>query len=101
MSTPVGVLRVMRSLAGETGTVLVTDERVGDAFTAAGNEVEWMMYGWSVLQCLAVGMADRPPATGTVMRPDTVRRYAVEAGFRDIEAFPLDHHCWGFYRLAN
>jgi len=48
MGNPVGVLRTMRRLAGTDGAVIVMDERVGDRFTATGNDVEWMMYGWSV-----------------------------------------------------
>lgn len=100
MSNPVDALRTMRRLAGERGTVLIVDERVGDTFTAKGNDVEWMMYGWSILHCLPVGMAD-PPAvgTGTVMRTDTLRRYAIEAGFRGIEVLPIDNFFFRFYRL--
>jgi cyclopropane fatty-acyl-phospholipid synthase-like methyltransferase len=52
MSNPVGVLRMMRQLAGEQGAVLIVDERVGDAFSTNGNNLDWMMYGWSVLHCL-------------------------------------------------
>jgi 2-polyprenyl-3-methyl-5-hydroxy-6-metoxy-1,4-benzoquinol methylase len=100
MSDPVGALRTMRNLAGENGVVVVADERVGDSFTEKGDEVEWMMYGWSVLHCLPVGMADQPSAeTGTVMRPDTLRGYARQAGFRDIEVLPIDHFFFRFYRL--
>ena len=44
------------------------------------------MYGWSVLHCLPVGMADDPSVgTGTVMRAGTLRHYALEAGFRDVK----------------
>jgi 2-polyprenyl-3-methyl-5-hydroxy-6-metoxy-1,4-benzoquinol methylase len=101
LGNPVGVLRTMRRLAGDKGTVIVMDERVGDSFTAKGNEVEWMMYGWSVLHCLPVGIAEHQPsaATGTVMRTDTLRRYAQEAGFRDVEVLPLDNFFFNFYRL--
>jgi hypothetical protein len=36
----------------------------------------------SVLACLPAGMAEKPSVeTGAVMRPDTLRRYAAEAGF--------------------
>jgi SAM-dependent methyltransferase len=45
MGNPVGVLRTMHRLAGDEGSVLVMDERVGDRFTAKGDDVEWMMYG--------------------------------------------------------
>jgi 2-polyprenyl-3-methyl-5-hydroxy-6-metoxy-1,4-benzoquinol methylase len=100
MSQPVAALKAMRQLAGDKGAVLVVDERVGEAFTAAGNDVEWMMYGWSILHCLPVGKADEPSAeTGTVMRPDTLRRYAMAAGFRSIEILPIDNFFFRFYRL--
>jgi 2-polyprenyl-3-methyl-5-hydroxy-6-metoxy-1,4-benzoquinol methylase len=103
LGNPVGVLRTMRRLAGENGAVLVVDERVGDVFTTQGNEVEWMMYGWSVLHCLPVGMAEHQPsaATGTVMRTETLRRYAQEAGFREVEVLPVDNFFFRFYRLHN
>jgi 2-polyprenyl-3-methyl-5-hydroxy-6-metoxy-1,4-benzoquinol methylase len=100
MSQPVGALRAMRHLAGDRGAVLVVDERVGETFTASGNEVEWLMYGFSILHCLPVGKADTPSAeTGTVLRPDTLRRYALEAGFRRMEILPIDTLFWRFYRL--
>lgn len=100
MSDPVGALRTMRRLANGTGTVLVVDERVGDSFTSTGNDVEWMMYGWSVLHCLPVGMADEHSAgTGTVLRTGTLRRYAQEAGFSDVEVLPIDNFFFRVYRL--
>jgi 2-polyprenyl-3-methyl-5-hydroxy-6-metoxy-1,4-benzoquinol methylase len=100
MSNPVGALRAMRTLVGDGGAVMIVDERVGETFTPTGNEIEGMMYGWSVLHCLPVGMADQPSAaTGTVMRPDTLRRYAREAGFRDVEILPIDNFFFRFYRL--
>ena len=100
MSQPVSVLKAMRHLAGDQGAVLVVDERVGEAFTASGSEVEWMMYGWSILHCLPVGKAEAPSAeTGTVLRPDTLRRYAVDAGFRRVEILPIDNLFFRFYRL--
>jgi hypothetical protein len=78
----------------------VVDERVGDVFTAAGSDVEWMMYGWSILHCLPVGKADTPSAeTGTVLRPDTLRRYALEAGFRKVDTLPIENLFFRFYRL--
>jgi SAM-dependent methyltransferase len=100
MSNPVGALRTMRRLAGERGTVLIVDERVGDRFTAKGNDVEWMMYGWSVLHCLPSGMTEPHSAgTGTVMRADTLRRYASEAGFTRFQVLPIDNFFFRFYQL--
>lgn len=100
MARPVEALRAMRGLVGQGGTVLVVDERVGENFTAPGDELERLNYGFSVLHCLAVGMAEQPSAgTGTVMRPQTLRQYALDAGFQDIEMLPIEHDLWRFYRL--
>jgi 2-polyprenyl-3-methyl-5-hydroxy-6-metoxy-1,4-benzoquinol methylase len=102
MSRPVEALRAMRSLVGEDGAVLVVDERVRETFAAPGDEIERLMYGYSVLHCLPVGMADQPSAgTGTVMRPATLRRYATEAGFSEIEILPIENDVWRFYRLMR
>jgi 2-polyprenyl-3-methyl-5-hydroxy-6-metoxy-1,4-benzoquinol methylase len=100
MSNPVGALRMMRQLTAPGGAVLIVDERVGDNFSANGNDVEWMMYGWSILHCLPVGMVDSPAVgTGTVMRAETVQRYADEAGFASLEVLPIENFFFRFYRL--
>lgn len=102
MGDPVSVLSSMRRLAGTDGTVLVMDERVGDTFTREGNDVEWMMYGWSVLHCLPVGMAEHNSVgTGTVMRTDTLRQYARDAGFSAVEVLPIDNFFFRVYRLVQ
>ena len=101
MTNPVEALKTMRRLVKKDGTVLIVDERVGDTFTPEGNDVEWMMYGWSILHCLPVGMTDSDAAgTGTVMRTDTLRTYATDAGFSDLEVLPIEHFFFRFYRLA-
>jgi hypothetical protein len=33
------------------------------------------------------------------MRPTTMRRYALEVGFREVEILPIEHDFWRFYRL--
>jgi len=100
MSDPVGALRTMRRLVRDGGTVLIVDERVGDTFTATGNDVEWMMYGWSILHCLPVGMTEKNAAgTGTVMRADTLKKYSFEAGFQIVDILPIEHPFFRFYRL--
>ncbi len=101
MSDPVGALAAMRRLVGPGGTVLIADERVADRFGAIGDDVERLMYGFSVLHCLPVGMADAPSAgTGTVMRTDTLREYATAAGFEHLDVLPIDNLFWRFYRLT-
>jgi len=80
---PVEALRAMRGLCADGGTVLIVDERVEDQFTAPGGELERLFYGFSTLCCLPTGMAEQPSAaTGTVMRPATLRSYALAADFR-------------------
>ncbi|MBW0091331.1 class I SAM-dependent methyltransferase [Pseudonocardia sp. KRD-184] len=99
---PVAVLASMRTLAGDDGTVVVMDERVAETFTAPGDDIERLMYGYSLMCCLADGMAHQPSAgTGTVMRPATLRDYAVRAGFDGIEVLDIDDDFFRFYRLVN
>jgi 2-polyprenyl-3-methyl-5-hydroxy-6-metoxy-1,4-benzoquinol methylase len=101
MADPVGALRAMRALAGEHGAVLVMDERVGESFAARNEDTEWFMYGFSVLHCLPASMAETPSAaTGTVMRPATLRHYALNAGFRDVTVLPIENSFYTFYRLS-
>jgi len=101
MARPVEALRAMRSLIAEGGAVIIADERVGDTFTAPGDDVERYMYGFSALHCLPVGMVDLPSVeTGTVMRPQTLRGYATDAGFSAVEILPVPFDFWYFYRLV-
>jgi 2-polyprenyl-3-methyl-5-hydroxy-6-metoxy-1,4-benzoquinol methylase len=97
---PVEALRAARTALADGGTVLVVDERVADAFTAPGDEVERIMYGWSVTHCLPTQLVERPSASiGTVMRTDTVRELASEAGFGRVTVLPVDHDFFRLYRL--
>lgn len=102
---PVDVLQAMRRLASDDGTVLVVDERVSETFAPEPGEVDWMMYGWSILHCLPVGIADchsdACAATGTVMRPATLQRYAEKAGFQSVEVLPIENYFFRFYRLRQ
>jgi hypothetical protein len=80
--------------------VFIVDERVADRFDPEAGGLEWLMYGFSVLHCLPVGRADTPStATGTVMRVDTLRGYAREAGFEHVDILPIDHPMFRFYQL--
>jgi 2-polyprenyl-3-methyl-5-hydroxy-6-metoxy-1,4-benzoquinol methylase len=102
MADPVAALANMRRLAGPDGSVIVMDERSNDRFSTAENPVEQLLYGFSILGCLPASRAERPSAaTGTVMRPKTLRRYALEAGFHDIEILPIHNDFFRFYRLKT
>jgi 2-polyprenyl-3-methyl-5-hydroxy-6-metoxy-1,4-benzoquinol methylase len=100
MSDPVTALATMRRLAEPNGSVMVMDERTNERFTTAENPVEQFLYGFSIMGCLPAGMAEKPSAaTGTVMRPHTLRQYARKAGFGDIEILPIQNDFFRFYRL--
>jgi len=101
MPKPASVLGAMRKLAGSDGTVIVTDEAVAEQFEAPANEVDRLFYGYSLLVCLPDGLSHpESVATGTVMRPDTLRAYAREAGFADIDVLPLENDFFRFYQLS-
>ena len=101
MARPVQALANARRTLTDGGTVVVADERVAERFTAPGDDLERLMYGFSVVHCLAVGRAGDADsaATGTAMRPDTLRAYARHAGFGHVEELPIDNDFWRFYRL--
>ncbi|WP_448610912.1 SAM-dependent methyltransferase [Geodermatophilus sp. URMC 60] len=101
LADPVAVLAAMRRMVRAGGTVLVVDEKVAERFTAPGDAVERLMYGYSLTCCLPDGLSTRPSAgTGTVMRPATLERYAREAGFTGADVLPVEHDFFRFYRLA-
>jgi 2-polyprenyl-3-methyl-5-hydroxy-6-metoxy-1,4-benzoquinol methylase len=101
MSRPADALRAARGMLREPGCVLVADERVEDQFTAPASLEEQYHYAWSVVACLPAVMGDPDTAaTGAVMRPATLRRYALEAGFQSLEVLPVEAGMLRFYRLT-
>ena len=97
MARPVDVLGALRAGLADDGAVLVADDAVASAFTAPGDQLERMMYGWSVTHCLPAAMAEQPSAAiGTVIREGTVRDLAARAGFGRVEVLDVDG---GFFRL--
>jgi 2-polyprenyl-3-methyl-5-hydroxy-6-metoxy-1,4-benzoquinol methylase len=101
MADPVSVLAAMKRLAKPTGTVIVMDERVGEHFTGEPDPIEQLIYGFSLICCLPDGRnAPESAATGAVMRPSTLDRYATEAGFTSTEILPLENDFFRFYHLT-
>ena len=101
MANPVPVLDAIRAALVPGGSLIVVDERVAEAFAAPGDDLERFMYGWSITTCLPDGRSRSPSvATGTVMRPDTLRGYASEAGFGGVEILPIENDFFRFYRLS-
>src|SRR5262245_8586771 len=100
MNHPVEALRAVRASLRNAGCAIVADEKVAELFTPNGDELERFNYGWSVLHCLAVGLLDSDSAgTGTMLRPNTLRRYAADAGFTRVDVLPIDNPFWRFYQL--
>ena len=101
MSRPADTLRAARGMLREPGCVLVADERVEEHFTAPASLEEQYHYAWSVVACLPAVMGDPDTAaTGAVMRPATLRRYAREAGFQGLEVLPVVAGTLRFYQLT-
>jgi SAM-dependent methyltransferase len=98
---PVDVLRAARQALRPDGAVVVMDEAAEEDFTAPAGDVERLLYGFSTMLCLPDAMSHRASAaTGTVIRPSTVREYAERAGFAAIDVLPIEGFgFWRFYRL--
>lgn len=79
---PIEVLKAVRDMVKDVGVVIIMDEAVAETFTGKGDDIEKLMYGFSLLVCLPDGLSSKPSAgTGTVMRPSTLGTYAKQAGF--------------------
>ena len=101
LAQPTDALAAIQRALAPGGSVVIGDEKVAPAFVAPGDELERLMYGFSLLHCLPAARTDLGSvATGTVMRPDTVQRYAEAAGFTRFEVVPIEHDMWRFYRLG-
>ena len=102
MPRPVEVLSAVRRTLAPGGSLVVMDEAVADAFAPDGDDLERIMYGFSLFVCLPDGLSSPPSVgTGTVMRPSTLQRYGEAAGFSAFEVVPIeDFGFWRFYRLS-
>ncbi|HET9779018.1 MAG TPA: class I SAM-dependent methyltransferase [Propionibacteriaceae bacterium] len=103
MPRPVAVLAAIHDAVRPDGLVVIMDEAVADNFTAPGDPVEQVMYGYSTLICLPDGLSSTPSeGTGTVMRRSVLTDYAIRAGFTSVEVLPIeDFAFFRFYRLLN
>jgi SAM-dependent methyltransferase len=101
MARPVPVLSAIRSVLAPDGVLVVMDEAVYEEFSAPGDEIEQLMYGFSLFVCLPDGRSSLPSeATGTVMRRSTLEGYARRAGFDGAEVLATgEFGLWRFYAL--
>ena len=101
MSAPVEVLNGLRHALARNGTLLIADEKVAEHFHAPADDIERLMYGWSIVHCLPVSLAETPSAAiGTVIRSETVRQLAQDAGFARVDVLPVDGGFFQLYRLG-
>jgi SAM-dependent methyltransferase len=102
MPRPVEVLSAVRRTLVPGGSLIVMDEAVADAFAPDGDDLERIMYGFSLFVCLPDGLSSSPSVgTGTVMRPSTLRAYGQAAGFHAFRILPIEGFgFWRFYQLA-
>jgi SAM-dependent methyltransferase len=101
MARPRDVLRSLGRALAAGGSVIVADEKVAEQFHAPGDEIERLMYGWSIVHCLPVALSDSPSAAiGTVIRSEVVRELARAAGFASVRVLPVDAGFFRIYRLS-
>ncbi|MDP3968597.1 MAG: class I SAM-dependent methyltransferase [Nocardioides sp.] len=102
MPRPVEVLGAVRRALTPGGSLIVMDEAVADVFAPDGDDLERMMYGFSLFVCLPDGLSSSPSVgTGTVMRPSTLQGYGEAAGFATFEVLPIeDFGFWRFYQMS-
>lgn len=98
---PVAVLAAAKQALAVDGEILLADEATADRFgDARGELMERVQYGCSVLHCLPATMAEDPvEATGTVIRGETIRRYAAAAGLTVVEELEVAPGFFRVYRL--
>ncbi|WP_439029055.1 class I SAM-dependent methyltransferase [Gordonia terrae] len=103
MPRPVEVLAAVRSALSPGASMIVMDEAVSDEFAGPADDLDKIMYGFSLLVCLPDSMSSPPSAaTGTVFRTSTLRTYARDAGYRDVVVLPIeDFSFFRFYELTT
>ena len=101
MPHPVAVLAAAREAVRDDGVVVIMDEATEEHFAPDASELERLLYGFSLFVCLPDGMSHRPSAaTGTVMRPGTLRGYARAAGWSDVRVLVPEFGLWRFYEIV-
>ncbi|GAA3690594.1 methyltransferase domain-containing protein [Gordonia hankookensis] len=103
MPRPVDVLSAARASLAPGGSMVVMDEAVSDEFAGPADDLDKIMYGFSLFVCLPDSMSSPPSAaTGTVMRPSTLTSYAHQAGFTRVDTLPIeDFSFFRFYELVT
>ncbi len=102
LAKPDAVLHGLRQKLASTGVLLVADERVAERFIAPGDEIERMMYGWSISHCLPTSMSEPGSAAiGTAIRPHVVEELARAAGFARCQLLDIHNDLFRFWCLQG
>jgi SAM-dependent methyltransferase len=103
MPRPVEVLGAVRAAAAPDALVYVVDEATDAVLSAPGDQLQRLFYGFSIMVCLPDSLSHPDSvATGTVMRPSTLDRYAREAGFAGARPLAVaGTGFWRFYQLVG
>jgi SAM-dependent methyltransferase len=100
MPRPVEVLSAIRAAVRPDGAVVIMDEAVAEEFTPDADDVERIMYGYSLFLCLPDSLSTPGSVgTGTVMRPAVLEGYARQAGFARAEVLPIED--FAFFRFTR
>ena len=100
MPRPMDVLAAMRLAVRDDGPVIVMDEAVGEGFAAPGDDLERIMYGFSLFVCLPDSLSHQPSVGHrNGHAPRHPARYARAAGFADLEILPIED--FGFFRFYS
>jgi 2-polyprenyl-3-methyl-5-hydroxy-6-metoxy-1,4-benzoquinol methylase len=101
---PLDALRSLRALLAPGGSIVVVETRTAEHFHAplSDGDFERFSYLVSVLHCLPTAMAEQPSAgLGAIVREDTLRDLATQAGFTRVGVAPIEHEMVRFYTLAG
>lgn len=104
MAQPAVALRALRALLAPGGRLLVVETRTAPHFHAPLPEGDFERFSYlvSVLHCLPTALAQQPSAgLGAIVREDTLRELAAEAGFERVAVAPVEHPMVRFYELTG
>ncbi len=103
MTDPDGAARAIRAALGDDGTWLVADIRAYDTFAenVERNPLAALMYGTSVLSCMASALSEPGGAgLGTLgMSAERAEAMARGAGFTRFRLLDIDHPVNAFYEI--
>ncbi len=103
MTDPAGVIKGLRAAVADDGTWFISDIKAHETYAknAERNPMAAMMYGFSVVSCMASALSEPGGAgLGTLgLFPARLEGMARDAGFTRFEQLELGHPVNAFYRI--